>query len=473
MSATAGEGVKTERPRPAIAPVIAGVGVVVLCAARVSRLGSGMGDWDEGVYRASLDALVAGHRLFSEVYSSQPPAFLGGLEVVHRAFGGSLTADRAAVLLVSLTAIAAAWVLGRAQAGELGGAAAALLLALDPLWLRQSTLLMADAPAVALGAVGVALAAEAWRRRGRRGSVALAAGCGAVVAVGVLVKLLAVAAVPPVVVLLVAAGRRQVVAGATATAAALVAMLLPVLGAWRALLDQSVGLHLGSRGLDEGGLGYPPMARTLELEAPLALLAVAGLVLALRRRSGPVHLATVLWGLGAAVVVVAQHPLWPHHLSAAAPACCVLGATAVEAAWRSARRRVPILVAVAVGVAATAVVAWDTPPETSGTASPAGVAALRSAGCAGALVVTDDPYAAASAGLRLPAALVDTSGVRLRTEPVTTARIATVLGEDGVDCVVLATGRLAAVPGLQSWLSANRPAVRVLPGGGGTLYRRG
>src|ERR1700682_2892311 len=36
-------------------------------------------DWDEGVYWQSLESMRHGHRLFGEVFSSQPPLLLGGL----------------------------------------------------------------------------------------------------------------------------------------------------------------------------------------------------------------------------------------------------------------------------------------------------------------------------------------------------------------------------------------------------------
>ena len=54
----------------------------ILVAALAVRLPLLLGpqiDYDEGVYWASLRALAAGHGMFVPVYSSQPPAFVGGL----------------------------------------------------------------------------------------------------------------------------------------------------------------------------------------------------------------------------------------------------------------------------------------------------------------------------------------------------------------------------------------------------------
>ncbi|HXM56713.1 MAG TPA: hypothetical protein VOB72_15050, partial [Candidatus Dormibacteraeota bacterium] len=178
--------------------------LAVAVALRAPLLGGGQIDYDEGVYWQSLRAMAAGNPLFTAVYSSQPPAFLLLLLPGHLALGGTIVAERLTVLVLALAGIAAAGRLGWLLGGSAwAGCVAAALLAADPLYFRQSVTLQADGPAVALALAGVALAAEARVRPARAGLWLTAAG-GAVLAVAVLVKLLALAALPAALVVLLA-----------------------------------------------------------------------------------------------------------------------------------------------------------------------------------------------------------------------------------------------------------------------------
>src|SRR5262249_25913769 len=118
-------------------------------------------DYDEGVYWQSLRAMAGGAPLYTSVFSSQPPLFLLGVHPFYLLFGQTLTPARLAVVLYSLAGIAAMYFAGRALAGRWIGVLAALLLALDPLYLTESRTLQAEAPALAFQIACVALAAEA------------------------------------------------------------------------------------------------------------------------------------------------------------------------------------------------------------------------------------------------------------------------------------------------------------------------
>jgi hypothetical protein len=80
--------------RPRRVGVAAAVSLAVAAIPRVLRVGGPDYDWDDGVYWQSLEALRHGHRLFAEVYSSQPPLFLAGLELPFRLLGGGIVGAR-------------------------------------------------------------------------------------------------------------------------------------------------------------------------------------------------------------------------------------------------------------------------------------------------------------------------------------------------------------------------------------------
>src|SRR5690349_18687254 len=173
--------------------------MLVALALRLWPLGGASTDYDEGVYWQSLRAMAAGHPLFREVFSSQPPLFLLGLYPFYLVLGQSFVAARLAVVLYSLAGLAAIYFAGRAVAGRWAGLAACALLAVDPLYLRVSHTLQAEAPALAFQLVCVALAAEAAKRpagsdRRRR---MLAAASGAALGLGIMVKLFDVVALLP------------------------------------------------------------------------------------------------------------------------------------------------------------------------------------------------------------------------------------------------------------------------------------
>jgi 4-amino-4-deoxy-L-arabinose transferase-like glycosyltransferase len=460
---------------------VSGRGVLPLAAVllvalllRVPLLGGGQIDYDEGVYWESLRALAAGHPLFTSVYSSQPPAFLLLLLPGHLALSGGIAGERLTVLVLALVGIVAVYRTGELLGGARAGLAAAAVLAADPIYCRQSITLQADGPAIALGLAAVALAAEARRRPEGTARDVLAGGAGAVLALATLTKLLALTAAPPVALLLVTGpGRprlRPLVAAAAGGGVAAAALLLPFLGGWAALWRQAVGFHLGARGLALGGVESTSRWREL---VPL-LLGLAGLAVAVRR-APLLALTGAVWTLAAGVVLWLQHPLWSHHLVAlAAPMALLAGGLALAV---PARLPAPAVAGTAAAAAVAFVAASLASAQTVRDAEipPASVQpsvdALAATTGPGDLVVTDDQFAAALAGRDTPPELVDTSQVRVSTGDLTAADVEARAARPDVRAVLMATGRLAGLPGFQAWTAAHFPASRDL-GGGRILYYR-
>src|ERR1700694_1137504 len=77
----------TNRLWPRVRPWLLGAAVTSLLGVslwrRLAILHQLSFDYDEGVYWQSLESMRQAHHLFSEVFSSQPPLFLGGLSPMY------------------------------------------------------------------------------------------------------------------------------------------------------------------------------------------------------------------------------------------------------------------------------------------------------------------------------------------------------------------------------------------------------
>jgi 4-amino-4-deoxy-L-arabinose transferase-like glycosyltransferase len=430
---------------------------------RLPLLTGGQIDYDEGVYWQSLRALVAGHHLFSEIYSSQPPGFLLLLLPFYSLLGQTLLAARIGVAVFSLSGLFAAYRLGSVLAGRGAGLLAMAVLAADPISLRESVTLQADGPAIALALWSVTLAVES--RRGREvtaGRLSLALAAGALLALGVLVKPLAAAAAPPVLLALLtprAAGRgraRGVVLAVAGGIAVLAVVLLPFSHDWGPMWEQTVGFHLAARGAAVGGLDL----YAAETELPLLALALGGLAVSYRHAPRLAALGGI-WAASACLMLAVQRPLWPHHLLAlAAPAALMSGGLAWPPALRAVEGRVvagPALVLLTVvllaaGAGAAALVHQRQVSDDS--LRPA-VARLQAETAPSQLVITDDQYLAALAGRDTPPQLVDTSLVRVSSGDLSTRSVEAIAERSGTHAFLFSTGRLMQLEDLSSWVRSH------------------
>jgi len=123
---------------------------------------AGSRDYDEGVYWQSVRAMVRGEPLFQSVFASQPPAFYYALLPLYLV-SHTLAALRITVLLFAIVGLGAAYVAGRLLAGPLAGLVALLLLASSVIYIHEAVVLQADAPAVAMMLVAIALTIAATR----------------------------------------------------------------------------------------------------------------------------------------------------------------------------------------------------------------------------------------------------------------------------------------------------------------------
>jgi 4-amino-4-deoxy-L-arabinose transferase-like glycosyltransferase len=437
-------------------------------------------DWDEGVYWQSLEAMRHGHRLFGEVFSSQPPFFLASLSPVYNLLGGGIVAGRLPVMVGSLVSLVAVFFVGRALAGPWTGLWAMAVLAFDPLYLELSDRLQADLPCVVIGVVGVALAAQAHRRAS--GS-ALWVVAGGVVGLSIMTKLLGVVFFVPLAWLALSSDRsqwRRLAAAGAGLGLAVVLVLAPFAGDLDAVYRQAISLHLGARVSEPQRLSEK--VNRIIVSYPAVVPGLAALVACAAAAIGRVRWVAMplAWLAAALAADLAQGPLFIHHLLVLAPPLALLaGAAPALLLQAMANRRkgsaagsAGSQTAIAIGSATTAVVvalgvvAMASPlPPPDATTAPT-IAAIVAFVPSGVTVVTDEPYAAAYTGHPVPPNLVDQSHARITSGELTTARVVADTEAAGARAVIFSTGRLNTLSGFPEWVALH---FRLVDDAGGGL----
>lgn len=465
-------------------------------------------DYDEGVYWQSLRAMANGQPLFSGIFSSQPPFFLLSVYPLYLLFGQSLVAARMAIALISLVGVVAMYWTCRRLGGAWAGVLGALLLAVDPLVLAESHTLQAEAPAISLEILAIALAVASLGADNRRRH-SLAALAGVVLGLGVMTKLFDIVAVIPVLAYLAQpllpalGGSRPVDApvklpaqsplrevgfvwGACLGGALFAGLLvaLPFAANWGVAYDQVVRFHTVAATTSGGGLRGNLMAIAhVRSEYLLWLAALAGGVLAAwgrRWERAPI----VLWVLASVALLLQQQPLFLHHMALLAPPLVVLASGVVSASpvagkrlagsahkiavWSGRLALVIALVAVVggavVGVKSDARAARSPSPQTLQLA-----AALRVVTLPSDYVVTDDQYVAGLADRNVLPQLVDTSLVRIQSGYLTAGQLESLITSTDTRTILFSSGRFDQIPGFRAWVEAHFSAVAQV-GDGRMLY---
>jgi 4-amino-4-deoxy-L-arabinose transferase-like glycosyltransferase len=302
---------------------------------RVPNLDAYTGSFDEGIRAEQLLLMASGYRPFQDIFASQGPLLLDLLYPFYLAFGQTLTAARAGVVVCSIVAILGAGWTARLVAGPIAGLAAMLLLAISPTFLDGSRLALAEVPtaAPALLALGCLVAYRC--RRDRRLLVLSAAGC----ALSLLIKPMALHVGVPIAVLLLAPAlgdaapvwpwRRRLadLAAYGVVVGVICGLVVALLGP--AQVWDNLGAYRGGAGHRLGADAIPNLRLTFNVmrqeQAGLFVLAVVGVLLGLWRR--PVStVALVAWALAVLGLFVLYGDLADKHIVYLMPAVALLAA---------------------------------------------------------------------------------------------------------------------------------------------------
>jgi hypothetical protein len=474
------------------------LGAAVLYLALINRYS---GAYDEGVYWQSLRAMAQGHALFTLVFSSQPPYFLLSVYPFYLLFGQTIAAARVGIAIFALIGVISMYWLAAQRGGRWAGLIAAALLATQPSYLQQARSLQSDGPAVAISVLAVALTVAATQREARARRWLLALG-GAALVYALLIKLFAIAALVPMILLVLTPLFTQFDAGdgrlkradggelrsaaratlpdvgwlAAGAVGALVILLAPFVGALGALWAQVVSFHLvAQQGLPSNLTDN--LGAVVQDFIPLGALALVTVGAAVWRRAWRVAIP-LLWLLASLAIILRLNPFFSHYVALVTPAFALLIALAPGLLAPLLRRPVangaPLLTVVAIVALLVAASASDLKSTTDGLRQTPGAnalsqfAAINTFTTPGEEIVTDDPYLAAEAGHSVPPELVDTSYVRVSTGDLTLAQVERAIERDHIRVVMLATNRLASLPGFMPWLRARfKLAAQAGQGGAG------
>jgi 4-amino-4-deoxy-L-arabinose transferase-like glycosyltransferase len=448
--------------------------------------------YDEGVYWQTLRSMSAGNVLYQQIFYSQPPFFMLSTFPGYVLFGSSLWSARFAIALVSLFGLLGAFLLGMALSGRLGAIAAMLLLIVNPLYLAQSQTIEAEVSSAAFSLLAVGLAYLWWKHpEGTRG-LCYAALTGITLTLGILCKLLSVSILVPIALLMLArlwqiwhkqpgtrlTGLFPIMVGIGACILTFVILLVPFRGSYQSMIQSVITFHSDAAQVYSTTTTQQANISLIQgsLTSLLTLTALYGIAAALLRRDWRV-IPFIAWLLATLYLLWHQVPLFQHHLVALTPPLIALAVIGIsdpstqnkDISSGVMRRTTTYLTLVAVVlILITAILevqqdrlyyrAAQASSVSALTQLEARVAAdLRHATTADQLVVTDAQFIAGLADRTTPAALVDTSAVRINSGYLTLSQLESATSQPQVHAVLFFTGRfhLPNVATFHAWVAQN------------------
>ncbi|MFN8485747.1 MAG: glycosyltransferase family 39 protein [Anaerolineae bacterium] len=489
----AAEGNAAAPKPPGVSPTLVGalgvLAVVVVTGVVYARwLSTAQWDPDEGILLGWAQLLGRGFRMYTDIWSDQPPGLAVSLVAGFRLFGESVESGRLVVLAYGLVGMVGAALLagllgesltpppplpqgerGARWVGPIAAVAAAMLLAVVPnfFWLARSV--SHDIPPIGVGTLAVALALL-YARTGRLDWLVAA---GALLGWAVWLKLTgAVFAIP---LLAMAAGRlwqaqnpwREALRGLLALALGATLAALPFLLFFDVggFLDQAILTPLRARDAWGSNKAYNVgwlVQYLFRDNVGLTALAALGAVALLVRRSYPGAVA-VGWLLLTALILSNQEPLFPtHHLALLLPPLAALAGAGVGALWLAIRtpRRAGWLLAP--GVVALAVLVVNAPAQAASLADAVtndkytsylkAADWMRENTAPGDFVLADPPMIAFRSGRLQAPWLVDQSSKRIDTGQLDWDATLAEIERRRPAAIALWLGHFDKIPNFTDWL---------------------
>lgn len=437
--------------------------------------------YDEGVYWQSLRSLAQGHTLYTQIFYSQPPAFLLSIFPVYLVFGQSILAARIGIALLSLCGLLGAFFVGKVLRGNGGALLALFLLVVNSLYLRESQTLQADAPSTSLMLLALGLAYLWWKHPEGLVGYVLAILTANIIVLSVLCKLFGLADLVPIGLLILAhlwrirrqpVGKRLAYSGSLlALVFALVLTCLPFFlsfsSSFSPLWDQVITFHTAAKAHSASTTSDNLHMLLLALETPLGLFALYGTLLSLIRRDWHV-LPLLAWFLAIFYLLSQQLPLFHHHLVTLVPSLILL-ATMGLAPFPFPRQspRLQIQLSNSIAVIALCVIIMYFSTMTIITYQQVRQQAngmdiqmsfqvahdLNVVTQPDQLVITDAQFLVAQANRNTPPELVDTSFVHIQSGYLSDTQLVRAAEQPSVHAILFYTGRLHQMQTFYLWVT--------------------
>ena len=468
--------------------------LIALVVWQWGQLGNFAWKYDEGINAMKAELLRAGYKLYSEIWSDQPPIFTLVLAGAFSIAGSSIFAGRLLVLLLALVGVLGLAGIVREVAGPVGMLAAALLLVLLPHFRDLSRLIMIGLPAISLGALALA-AGFRYQRTGRQDWLVVG---GLLLGLSLLVKpltapfypvLCALALLPPSAECPLR--RRRIVAWSCLS----LAMALPLVTsllffAPHLFLTQVLGTYGQARQVAPLNVSQNAQAIWAYFACDkyevshwgLLLLATGGLLGLVIRRKWHRFWPLGLWLLSTSLALLFQNPLRRHQLLIMAfPMVAFAGVGVQEAVngiirpngskraqWLARMGGVMALFLVlaeliSAGRVGSALLNHITFDEEEIEAGREAVAFLEAHTPAGSTIITDDPMLAFRADRRIPPQLAVPSARRLEAGNLSARELIALSEENHPSAVLLWEERLSKVPAYLRWVMEHYYLVRGYP----------
>ena len=442
-------------------------------------------DDDEGMNLMKAQSVRAGHQLYLDVWSDQPPLFTLLLAMVFDVFGPSVSAGRMLVLAFALLGLLSTALISQHIAGRVGSLASVLFLATSDRFSSLALSIRIDLPAISLTSLAVAFTLR-YLCTSKRAWLLL---MGLTFSSGLMIKPMgAYLAIPIVLALFLRARRvpshrwRDLACdlGLLAMIAGMALVICFALFDGRALIEQIVGTELRSQQFySPGEADTLERFKTYLLDAGwpywglIALAVWGGFSLRTGRcRDEALVILAMLFCTGG--VLVTRVPLRRRYLLLLSAPLSVLGGAAADDLIRRLRergvgalwKRLPLGLSLGLVTVTLAGVGWRIsslvgPVDTGDQRGEDAVQFIAHNTSPQAYIICDEGMITFRSGRRTPPSLSVISGRRIKTGSLTAGELITATQVYRPEAIVLWEHKLSTLPEYVTWAKAHYHAARV------------
>lgn len=297
--------------------------------------------YDEGVYIQTLRSLNGHHQLYTSIFYSQPPIFIQSIYPFYRIFGSSILAARIGISFFAILTLLATYKLASRMGGHPTGLIAALLLMLNLTFLKESTILQAEIPSLALTTMSLLLFYVWWRQEIFIYKISYSCLSIIFLVLAILTKLSSLVILPSlalvVIFSIIYSPKKELKTTLSSLLIGLfvglifsVIITLPYHDHLTALLDQVINYHFAAKNISlTNSKNILTLLSFIKQNYILVALMLIGGVLSIARRN--IYLYPILvWLLFNTIFLLNQKPLFPHHLVLILPSMAIIAALTLD-----------------------------------------------------------------------------------------------------------------------------------------------